>query len=38
MDRTRTIIESTPSAVMESEESIKRTFHPEFFERDIPRR
>ena len=42
MDRTHTIIESTPSAVMESDESIKRTFPPEFFEDpakiDVPRR
>ena len=42
MDETHTIIESTPSAVMESDESIKRTFPPEFFEDpakiDVPRR
>lgn len=42
MDRTHTIIESTPPAVIRSEESIERTFPPEFFEDpskiDVPRR
>ena len=42
MDRTHTIIAPPQSAVMESDESIKRTFPPEFFEDpakiDIPRR
>ena len=42
MDRTHTIIESTLPAVIRSEESIERTFPPEFFEDpskiDVPRR
>ena len=42
IDRTHTIIESTPPAVIRSEESIERTFPPEFFEDpvkiDVPRK